>query len=108
MRENLCLMAPVLPAPGSKSFLIVEHLTSMELRERGEETDAESIIRLSLCETPNGHNPVPVYELLLDECETPCPIEAQSQIRTWAAGFILGACYAGSTIGLIIKPMRVA
>lgn len=106
MKENLMLFMPVLPSPGTKSFLVLEHLTASELERRGQETMADSVIRLSLCDTKNGHNPVPVYELLLSEDETHNPIEAHNRIRTWAAGFMMGARYAGQAIGLNIMPVR--
>ncbi|MBM3603290.1 MAG: hypothetical protein FJX25_00710 [Alphaproteobacteria bacterium] len=106
MKENLTLFMPVLPPPGTKGFLVLEHLTASELEDRGQETMADSVIRLSLCDTRDGENPVPVYELLLSEDETHNPIEAQNRIRTWAAGFMMGARYAGETIGLNIKPMQ--
>ena len=106
MKENLMLFMPVLPSPGTKSFLVLEHLTAIELEDRGQEAMSDSVIRLSLCDTRDGENPVPVYELLLSEDETHNPIEAHNRIRTWAAGFMLGARYAGETIGLNIKPMQ--
>lgn len=67
---------------------------------------ADSVIRLSLCANQEGDNPVPVYELLLNDDEIHNPIEAHDRIRTWAAGFMLGARYAGETIGLTIKPVQ--
>ena len=106
MRENLMLFMPMLPSPGTKSFLVLEHLTAIELEDRGQQTMSDSVIRLSLCDTRDGEKPVPVYELLLSEDETHNPIEAHNRIRTWAAGFMLGARYAGETIGLNIKPMQ--
>lgn len=106
MRENLMLFMPVLPPPGTKGFLVLEHLTAIELEDRGQQTMSDSVIRLSFCDTRDGKNPVPVYELLLSEDETHNPIEAHNRIRTWAAGFMLGARYAGETIGLNIKPMQ--
>lgn len=106
MRENLMLFMPVLPPPGTKGFLVLEHLTAIELEDRGQQTMSDSVIRLSLCDTRDGENPIPVYELLLSEDETHNPIEAHNRIRTWAAGFMLGARYAGETIGLNIKPMQ--
>ena len=106
MRENLMLFMPVLPPPGTKGFLVLEHLTAIELEDRGQQTMSDSVIRLSLCDTRDGENPVPVYELLLSEDETHNPIEAHNRIRTWAAGFMLGARYAGETMGLNIKPMQ--
>ena len=106
MRENLMLFMPVLPPPGTKGFLVLEHLTASELERRGQETMADSVIRLSLCDTKNGGNAVPVYELLLSEDETHNPIEAHNRIRTWAAGFMMGARYAGQIIGLKIMPAQ--
>lgn len=106
MKENLKLLFDLLPTPGTKSFLVLESLTATELRERGQEAEADSVIRLSLCDTKDGQNPVAVYELLLSEDETHNPIEAHNRIRTWAAGFMLGANYAGETIGLAIKPTQ--
>lgn len=106
MKENLMLFMPALPSPGTKGFLVLEHLTATELEDRGQETMADSVIRLSLCDTKDGDNPVPVYELLLSEDETHNPIEAQNRIRTWAAGFMMGARYAGEAIGLNIMPVR--
>ena len=106
MKENLMLFMPVPPSPGTKSFLVLEHLTATELEDRGQETMADSVIRLSLCDTKDGENPVPVYELLLSEDETHNPIEAHNRIRTWAAGFMMGALYAGEAIGLNIMPIR--
>jgi len=106
MKENLDLLKPVLPLSGTKGFLVLEHLTTADLQNRGEETAADSVIRLSLCDTKHGENPVPVFELLLSEDETSNPVEAHSCIRTWAAGFMIGARYAGETIGLTIKPVR--
>lgn len=106
MRENLMLFMPVLPPSGTKGFLVLEHLTIAELQDRGQEAVSDSVIRLSLCDTKEGDNPVAVYELLLSEDETHNPIEAHNRIRTWAAGFMLGARYAGETIGLNIKPMQ--
>lgn len=103
MKENLKLLFDLLPPPGTKSFLVLESLTATELRERGQEPEADSVIRLSLCDTKDGENPIAVYELLLAEDETHNPIEAHNRIRTWAAGFMLGAKYAGQTIGLTIK-----
>ena len=84
----------LLPPSGTKGFLVLEHLTTAELRKRGQEA-ADSVIRLSLCDTKDGDNPVAVYELLLSEDETHNPIEAHNRIRTWAAGFMMGARYAG-------------
>lgn len=107
MKENLKLPFDLLPPPGTKSFLVLESLTATELRKRGQEAEADSVIRLSLCDTKDGENPVAVYELLLSEDETHNPIEAHNRIRTWAAGFMLGANYAGETIGLAIKPTQV-
>lgn len=106
MKENLTLFMPVLPPPGTKGFLVLEHLTATELERRGQETMADSVIRLSLCDTKNGGNAVPVYELLLSEDETHNPIEAHNRIRTWAAGFMMGARYAGQIIGLNIMPTQ--
>ena len=83
-----------------------EHLTPAELQDRGQGSTADSVIRLSLCDTKAGDNPVPVYELLLSEDETHNPIEAHNRIRTWAAGFMMGARYAGETIGLNIMPTQ--
>lgn len=77
-----------------------------QVRPRSSLTAAESVIPFSLCDTKNGENPVSVYELSLYELETHNPIEAHNRIRTWAAGFMLGARYAGETIGLTIKPMH--
>jgi len=91
MRENLMLFMPVLPPPGTKGFLVLEHLTASELERRGQETMADSVIRLSLCDTKNGGNAVPVYELLLSEDETHNPIE-----------IMMGARYAGQIISLNI------
>jgi len=106
MKENLMLFMPVLPPSGTKGFLVLEHLTIAELQDRGQEAASDSVIRLSLCDTKDGDNPIPVYELLLSEDETHNPIEAQNRIRTWAAGFMMGARYAGQIIGLNIVPMR--
>ena len=106
MRENLMLFMPMLPSPGTKSFLVLEHLTTAELQDRGQEAASDSVIRLSLCDTKDGDNPVAVYELLLSEDETHNPIEAHNRIRTWAAGFMMGARYAGEAIGLNIMPTR--
>ena len=106
MKENPEILKPVLPAPGTKGYLVLEHLTSADLRDRGHGTAAESVIRLSLCDTQDGKNPVPVYELLLDDNETHNPVQAYNRIRTWAAGFMLGASYAGQNLGLTIKPMQ--
>lgn len=106
MRENLMLFMPMLPSPGTKSFLVLEHLTTAELQDRGQEAASDSVIRLSLCDTKDGGNAVPVYELLLSEDETHNPIEAHNRIRTWAAGFMMGARYAGEAIGLNIMPTR--
>ena len=106
MKENLNLLFNLLPAPGTKGYLVLEHLTSVSLQDRGEVTAADSVIRLSLCANQDGDNPVPVYELLLNDDETHNPIEAHDRIRTWAAGFMLGARYAGETIGLTIKPAQ--
>lgn len=106
MKENLELLMPVLPHSGTKGFLVLEHLTTAELQERGQEAASDSVIRLSLCDTKDGDNPVPVYELLLSEDETHNPIEAHNRIRTWAAGFMMGARYAGENIGLNIMPTQ--
>lgn len=106
MRENLQLLKPVLPSSGTKGFLVLEHLTTDALQARGQATPADSVIRLSLCDTKDGKNPVPVYELLLSEDETHNPVEAHNRIRTWAAGFMMGARYAGETIGLNIMPTQ--
>lgn len=106
MKENLNLLFNLLPAPGTKGYLVLEHLTSINLQDRGEVMAADSVIRLSLCANQDGDNPVPVYELLLNDDETHNPIEAHDRIRTWAAGFMLGARYAGETIGLTIKPVQ--
>lgn len=103
MKENLKLLFDLLPPPGTKGFLVLEHLTAAELQDRGQETEADSVIRLSLCSTREGGNPAPVYELLLSEDESHNPIEAHNRIRTWAAGFMMGANYAGESIGLVIK-----
>ena len=51
MKENLDLLKPVMPVPGTKGYLVLEHLTSADLRDRGQEREAESVIRLSLCES---------------------------------------------------------
>lgn len=106
MKENLELLMPVLPPSGTKGFLVLEHLTTAELQDRGQEAVSDSVIRLSLCDTKDGDNPVAVYELLLSEDETHNPIEAHNRIRTWAAGFMMGARYAGENIGLNIMPVR--
>ena len=106
MKENLKLLFDLLPPPGTKGFLVLESLTATELRERGQEPEADSVIRLSLCDTKDGENPIAVYELLLSEDETHNPIEAHNRIRTWAAGFMMGARYAGENIGLNIMPRR--
>lgn len=106
MKENLDLLKPVMPVPGTKGYLVLEHLTSADLRDRGQEREAESVIRLSLCESKDGNSLVPVYELLLDDRETDNPVDAHAIIRTWAAGFMLGARYAGLSLGLTIKPTR--
>ena len=106
MKENLKLLFDLLPPPGTKGFLVLESLTATELRERGQETEADSVIRLSLCANQEGDNPVPVYELLLNDDETHNPIEAHDRIRNWAAGFMLGARYAGEAIGLTIRPTQ--
>ncbi|WP_042252159.1 hypothetical protein [Paracoccus sp. PAMC 22219] len=106
MKENLNLLFDLLPAPGTKGYLVLEHLTSGNLQDRGEVMAVESVIRLSLCSNQDGDNPVPVYELLLNDDETHNPIEAHDRIRTWAAGFMLGARYAGETIGLTIMPTQ--
>ena len=106
MKENLELLMPALPLSGTKGFLVLEHLTTAQLQDRGQETAADSVIRLSLCDTKDGENPVPVYELLLSEDETHHPIEAHNRIRTWAAGFMMGARYAGETIGMNIMSTR--
>lgn len=106
MKENLKLLFDLLPPPGTKGFLVLEHLTATELDDRGQKAASDSVIRLSLCDTKDGENPVAVYELLLSEDETHNPIEAHNRIRTWAAGFMLGAKYAGETIGLVIKSTR--
>ena len=108
MKENLMLFMPVLPPSGTKGFLVLEHLTTAQLQDRGQETAADSVIRLSLCDTKDGENPVPVYELLLSEDESHNPIEAHNRIRTWAAGFMMGANYAGESIGLVIKSTQGA
>lgn len=106
MKENLNLLFDLLPAPGTKGYLVLEHLTSGNLQDRGEVMGVDSVIRLSLCSNQEGDNPVPVYELLLNDDETHNPIEAHDRIRTWAAGFMLGARYAGETIGLTIMPTQ--
>lgn len=105
MRENLSLLESDLPIRGTKSYLVLEHLTSAELMDRGE-VSTQGVIRLSLCDTQKGENPVPVYELLLDDDEMHNPVEAHAQIRTWATGFMLGAQYAGETIGMTVKPAQ--
>ena len=108
MKENLKLLFDLLPPPGTKGFLVLESLTATELRERGQETESDSVIRLSLCDTKDGENPIAVYELLLSEDESHSPIEAHNRIRTWAAGFMMGANYAGESIGLVIKSTQGA
>lgn len=104
MRENLALNAPVLPEAIQKSYLVVEHLTYSDLLERGENAAADSHLRLSLCDTQDGQNPVTVYELLLDHDAQDDPIAAQNRVGVWAAGFILGARYAGKNLRLTFKP----
>ena len=39
MRENLMLFMPMLPSPGTKSFLVLEHLTAIELEDRGQQDE---------------------------------------------------------------------
>lgn len=106
MRENLSVAAVVLPQPTAKEYLIVEHLTYSDLLERGEVAAADSHLRLSLCDDQDGHNPIIVHELLLDHDAQDDPVAAQSRIGIWAAGFILGARYAGMNLKLTFKPGR--
>lgn len=107
MKENPALNAFVVPDNSDKSYLVVEHLTYSDVLALGETPAADSHLRLSLCDTPNGNNPITVYELLLDEDAQDDPIAAQNRVGVWASGYILGARHAGKNLKLIFKSGRL-
>lgn len=104
MKENFDLLVLDLPAAGTKAWLIVEHLTLKDLNCRGEVPTSDGVVRISLCDTRNGDNPVSVYELMLDADDDPEANEAHAWARCWASGFVVGARYAGVDLGFVIRP----
>jgi len=103
MKENETLLNPLLPAPGSKRFLVVEQLTFADILEHNDAPNPYGVVRVSLCDNRQHENKVPVYELLLEADEATEVKEAFAKASLWASGFMLGARYVGCDLGLTIQ-----